>query len=166
MARRKAVRNRWILSEKEQKKLVLAIFDSVNKLVQSRGKLPYDPTWFKFMVALLKGDPAPDSATLTFNPATSTVTVTVTLPSSSGRTTINVFASQDPSNLEEEELASAASQPSSDQLGADYDYQTGDALFVKMTYTDSSGRHSKLAEFTVNQVNAEQTVTQSMSNYP
>lgn len=140
-----------------QQKLTVRVLSDLSELLKlrTRARSVRRRTWPDWLSGIVidvsgfKGDPAPDSATLSKVSGT-TVTVTVTLPANPApsRSEIYVYASQDPQDFEETELAYSALQPSGNQLGSDYDIADATkSVFVKLVFVTSAGRKHYLATF-------------------
>ena len=149
----------------KHKKLASKILLDVSTLLKARAKLSYDIIWVDAVNSLLRGDPPPNSATISF-PASGGVTVTVTVEPN--RTSYAVFASPDPNTLGDSttELATSSFTPFGNQLGGtipDEDYSDQEPLLVKLTFAGSSGREAYEVEFTQSQVAAGNTLTLGMA---
>ena len=163
-SKRKPLRNVHGIDAKH-KKLASKILLDVSTLLKARSKLPYDIIWVDAVNSLLRGDPPPNSATISF-PASGGVTVTVTVEPN--RTSYAVFASPDPDTLgnASTELATSSFTPFGNQLGGtipDEDYSDEEPLLVQLTFVSGSGREQYEVEFTQPQVAAGNTITLGMS---
>ena len=148
----------------KQLDLLNSIFRDMSKLTRLRRKSPFSLAWADVVNFALRGDPAPNSATVSF-PSGGGVKVTVSVES--GRTAYALFATQDTATLGDDgtEKAYSASTPSYNQLSYTFpasDVNVSQGIAVQLTFEDGGTQTYEIL-FSAAQVSGGTEVTLAMN---